>query len=62
MDGVYAYPDSGDVFDAKTKKIITRLCDADGNPVMSSKFIEIHFRGKDAVRVGQQMGMGRVVE
>lgn len=62
MDGAYAYPDSGDVIDAKTKKTLTRLRDADGNPVMSSKFIEIHFRGKDAVRVGQQMGMGRVVQ
>ena len=59
MDGKYAYPDSGDVIDAKSKKTLTRLRDADGNPVMSSKFIEIHFRGKDAVRVGQQMGMGR---
>lgn len=55
-DGAYAYPDSGDVIDAKTKKTLTRVRDADGNPVMSSKFIEIHFRGKDAVRVGLAWG------
>jgi len=35
----FGYPDSGDVIDAKIKKTLTRLRDADGNPVMSSKFI-----------------------
>lgn len=61
MDGRFAYADSGDVIDPKTKKIVTRLGDADGNPVMSSKFIEIHFRDGNPIRVGQQMGLGRVV-
>jgi len=60
MDGRFAYPDTGDVIDPKTKKIIGTLEDADGNRVMSSKFVEIHFRDGDPVRVGQQMGMGRV--
>jgi hypothetical protein len=59
MDGKYAYRDSGDVIGTKSKKTLTRLRDADGNPVMNSRFIEIHFRRKDAVRVGQQVGMGR---
>ena len=31
-----------------------------GGPVMSSKFIEIHFKGDEAVWVGQQMGIGYV--
>jgi len=61
MDGRFAYPDTGDVIDAKTKKIIGTLEDADGNRVMSSKFIEIHFRDGDPIRVGQQMGLGRVI-
>lgn len=60
MDGRYAYPDTGDVFDAATKKIIATLTDAEGNRVISSKFIEIHLRDGDPIRVGQQMGMGRV--
>lgn len=62
MDGRFAYPDSGQVFDTKTKRLITTLRDADGKRVMSSKFIEIHFRDGDPIRVGQQMGMGRVTE
>ena len=61
MDGLFAYPDTGDVIDPKTKKSITRLKDAEGNPVMSSKFIEIHFRDGDPVRGGQQRGLGRVI-
>ncbi len=61
MNGQYAYPDTGDIIDPKTKKIIGTLTDADGNRVTSSKFIEIHFRDGDPIRVGQQMGLGRVV-
>ena len=60
MDGRFAYYDSGQVFDPKTKKLITTLNDGEGKRVMSSKFIEIHFRDGDAIRVGQQMGLGRV--
>ncbi len=62
MDGRYAYPDTGDVIDAKTKKIIATLVDGEGKRVTSSKFIEIHFRDGQPVRVGQQMGMGRATE
>lgn len=61
MDGRFAYPDTGEVIDPETKKIIGALTDDEGNRVMSSKFIEIHFRDGDPIRVGQQMGMGRVV-
>ena len=59
-DGRFAYPDTGDVIDPKTKKIIATLTDAGGRRVASSKFIEIHFRDGDPIWVGQQMGMGRV--
>ena len=49
------------MIDPKTKKIIGTLIDANGERVMSSKFVEIHFRDGDPIRVGQQMGMGRVM-
>ena len=60
MDGRFAYPDTGDVIDPNTKKIIGTLTDAQGERVISSKFIEIHILDGDPIRVGQQMGMGRV--
>jgi DNA-binding beta-propeller fold protein YncE len=62
MDGRFAYPDTGDIIDPKTKKIIGTLKDPHGQRVMSSKFIEIHFRDGRPIRVGQQMGMGRVTD
>ncbi len=61
MDGRFAYPDTGDVIDPETKKIIATLKDENGKRVMSSKFIEIHFRDGVPIWVGQQMGMGRVL-
>jgi DNA-binding beta-propeller fold protein YncE len=60
-DGKYAWCDTGEVFDTATKKLLAQWTDqpdGKGNPVMSSKFFEAHFRGKDAVWVGQQMGVG----
>lgn len=62
-DGRYAWCDTGEVFDAATKKLIAQCTDqpkAQGDPVMSSKFFEVHFQGDDAVFVGQQMGVGYV--
>ena len=60
IDGQYAWPDTGDVIDARTKKIVATLRDANGKRVVSSKFIEVQFRGKDAVQIGLQLGVGRV--
>jgi hypothetical protein len=60
-DGKYGWCDTGEVFDAATKKLVAQWTDkpdGKGNPVMSSKFFEVHFRGSDAVWVGQQMGVG----
>lgn len=55
-------PDTGDIIDPKTKQIVGTLKDPHGQRVMSSKFIEIHFRDGRPIRVGQQMGMGRVTD
>lgn len=60
-DGKYGWCDTGEVFDAATKKVVaqwTEQPDGQGGPVMSSKFFEIHFKGNDVIWVGQQMGIG----
>ncbi len=64
-DGKYAWPDTGEVFDTSTKKVVGHLTDqpnGQGKPVHSSKFIEIHFRGDEPVWAGRQMGVGYVTE
>jgi len=60
-DGRFAWPDTGEVFDVKTKQIVAHLTqqpNGKGDPVASSKFIEIHWRGDDVVWAGRQMGVG----
>jgi DNA-binding beta-propeller fold protein YncE len=60
LDGRYAYPSTGEVFDAKTKNMIVALKDETGRPVHSEKMIEIVFKDGVPVRVGDQFGLGRV--
>ena len=59
LDGTYAYPSTGDVIEVKTRKIVAGLTDENGGQVHSEKMVEIHFRGKDPVRTGDQFGIGR---
>lgn len=62
-DGRYAWPDTGEVFDANTKKVVAHLTeepDGKGNPVASSKFIEVHWKGDQVLWTGRQMGVGYV--
>lgn len=60
MDGKYAYPSTGEIIDAKTKKKITALKDEKGREVHSEKMMEIVFRDGVPVRTGDQFGLGRV--
>jgi hypothetical protein len=60
MDGKYAYPDTLEVIDAKSKEIIGQLRDAKDAPLASSKFIEVHLRGGKVVAMGEQFGNGYV--
>jgi len=60
MDGMYAYPSSGEVIDAKTRKVLFDLQDEFYNNVESEKMVEIQFEGGKAVRAGDQFGVGRV--
>ena len=59
LDGKIAWCHTPDVFDARTKKKIATLRDENGNPVSSSKFIEVHFRDGKVVQVGNEFGLGR---
>lgn len=58
-DGRFAWCHTPDVFDAATKKKVATLKDDKGQPVASSKFIEVHFRGDEVVWVGNEFGLGR---
>ncbi|MCI0627443.1 MAG: hypothetical protein L0387_38320 [Acidobacteria bacterium] len=59
LDGKYAYSHAPDIFDAKTKKLVGTFKDEQGNPVASSKFIEVHFRNAKVVQIGNEFGLGR---
>jgi DNA-binding beta-propeller fold protein YncE len=59
LDGRFAYPSTGEVFDVKTKTLVTALKDEKGRDVHSEKMVEIDFRDGKSVRVGDQFGLGR---
>jgi DNA-binding beta-propeller fold protein YncE len=59
IDGRYAIPSSGDVIDAKTKKIVYTLRDEHGQQVQSEKLLEIDFNDGKPVRNGDQFGVGK---
>ena len=59
LDGKYAYPSTGEVFDVKTKRLVTALSDETGRQVHSEKVVEIVYRDGKPVRNGDQFGLGR---
>lgn len=59
MDGRYAYPSTGEVFDVKTKQIVATLADETGRAVHSEKMVEIVWSKNKLVRTGDQFGLGR---
>lgn len=59
LDGRYAWPHTPDIFDVKTKKVVATFKDEKGQPVSSSKFIEVHLRGGKVVAMGNEFGLGR---
>jgi hypothetical protein len=62
LDGQYAWTDTGEVIDARSKKIVATLKGIDGKGlILSSKFIEIQFKDGKLIKVGEQFGIGRVV-
>jgi hypothetical protein len=58
IDGRRAYSSSGDVIDARTKKIVATLQDDAGVQVQSEKLLEIVIDNGRVVRAGNQFGVG----
>ena len=58
MDGRRAYPSSGEVIDARSKKILATLEDEAGRQVGSEKMLEIVFANGNPLRAGDQFGRG----
>jgi hypothetical protein len=58
IDGRYAFPSSGEVFDARSKKLVASLQDETGRQVGSEKLLEVVFAGERPVRAGDQFGTG----
>jgi DNA-binding beta-propeller fold protein YncE len=62
LDGKYAYPSSGEVIDVKTRHILSTLKDEFSNNVGSEKMIEVDLENGQAIRAGDQFGIGRVTQ
>jgi DNA-binding beta-propeller fold protein YncE len=62
LDGRHAYAPTGEIVDVATKKIVAQLVDETGALVKSEKMVEIHLSpDREAVRAGDQFGVGRVI-
>jgi hypothetical protein len=59
LDGRFAYPSTGEVIDRRSRKIVAKLIDEEGRPVMSEKVLHIVFRHGRPFRTGDQFGIGR---
>ncbi len=57
--GDFAYPSTGEVIDAKSRKIVAWLKDENGKQVQSEKVLEIDWSALVPVRNGDQFGVGR---
>jgi len=60
IDGNYVYPSSGEVIEARSRKVITVLQDEFHNNVGSEKMVEIDFADNQVVKAGNQFGIGGV--
>jgi DNA-binding beta-propeller fold protein YncE len=58
IDGRHAYPSTGEIFDAQTKRIIHSLKDETGRDIGSEKQLEIIFAGNKPIHAGDQFGLG----
>ena len=58
IDGTRAYPSTGDVIDANTKRILATLQDETGKQVQSEKLLEVDFAAGNPLRAGDQFAIG----
>ena len=61
IDGRFAYPSTGEVFETRSKQLVAALEDDEGRQVGSEKLLEIVMDGGRAVRNGDQFGLGMKV-
>ncbi len=59
LDGKHVWPSTGEIVDAKTKKIVARLTDEQQRMVQSEKVVEVVFNGTRVVRTGDQFAIGQ---
>lgn len=60
LDGRLVYPSTGEVIDARTRKVVAVLKDETGADVQSEKLLEIDFKDGSPVRAGDQFAIGGV--
>jgi DNA-binding beta-propeller fold protein YncE len=58
MDGRCAYSSTGEIIDAKTKKVVAALRDASGRDVQSEKMLDLVIADGKVIRAGNQFGVG----
>jgi len=58
IDGRHVFSSSGEVIDARTKKIVATLKDEGGREFQSEKVVEVVVDGGKVVRAGDQFGIG----
>ena len=59
LDGRHAYPSTGEVIDAASRRVVAVLEDEAGRAVQSEKLLEIVFVDGRPVQAGDQFGVGR---
>ena len=60
IDGRQAYSSTGEIIDAKSKKVVATLTDESGRQVQSEKLLELVFRDGKLTQAGNQFGIGAV--
>ncbi len=61
IGGDYAYPSTGEVIGRRSRKVVAPLEDERGMFVHSERMLEIHFDGRDPIRVGDQAATGQKI-
>jgi DNA-binding beta-propeller fold protein YncE len=58
MDGRFVYSSTGEIIDARTKKIVAALRDEEGHDVQSEKVLDLVISNGKVTRAGNQFGVG----
>ena len=59
LDGRHVWPSTGEIVDARTKKIVATLTDEQHRMVQSEKVVEVVFEGNKVTRTGDQFAIGQ---